>query len=957
MTLSLSPGVFAWLILRDVAEHQALLSTRALPAVAAAHALVEASGQLVAMGPALQRINNADAFARQKVEFARLREQVNKLLFDTIDRQSERDHTSALRTEITNLLGDLGRQEKLVAERLPLASGFEASVEQTMGAAKDLTELSETFVSNALALSLAVIADLYKPRASESQADTRFDMLDQLAERDIYNLQKMFELRLAASQIGLVANKFRTAAGSEEVAQIVDDYRTYVDTISRRVSGVTDPTRRQQAETYLETIRGSFRAGAPYGGLVGARLRLLTIAAQSDGLAQTAERSAEAARGIALDLLKDAQASSGAAAVRGEIAVTLGLVILVFSTIVAFGGSAYVVWVLVERRLVRPLDDVTRALEKLSDGDLTVDVDVDSTPDLHQLARAFRVFRDESGRRRRLELEQAATNAELRRHRHDLQQLVHEQTALLEAANQKLQIEAEEHSAARTRAEAASKAKTEFLAVMSHEIRTPMTGTIGMIDLLSSTALSPQQEQWLAGARRSSGALLRVLDAILAYSRAEASEPTLDVAPVDLRTLVEGSAASMRSAAEAKGLAFDLEIDPDLWPLHSCDEGKIHQILSNLLGNAIKFSHDGEVRLEVHVIRDDRGSQLVRFDVIDKGVGIPSEQIERIFDPFTQADHSITRRFGGTGLGLAISRKLAAIMGGTVSVASTSGQGSTFSLTLPLEQAEGVPASLDTGADVEAPLTETGRLVLLIEDDETTRIVAATYLERLGHEVLATCDGLSAERLVETHRPDIIVTDVSLPDIEGPVVVDRLRRRLAAPELPAVCMSAHVFLDDIERVMAEGINAFVAKPLSPSALQDAIASALAGANQTYAREAFDADLAALGPTTIASLIEVARDTMTSRLAALDAAGSAGDLGSVRRIAHQIRSTAGALNLNRLSHAAKRLEYYEPGATDDQLSFLIRECSSAWRAGLTAVERHLPTAGAASALQGTAVHDR
>lgn len=198
-----------------------------------------------------------------------------------------------------------------------------------MGAAKDLTELSETFVSNALALSLAVIADLYKPRASEAQADTRFDMLDQLIERDIYNLHKMFELRLAASQIGLVANKFRTAAGSEEVAQIVDDYRTYVDTISRRVSGITDPTRRQQAETYLKTIRASIRAGAPYGGLVGARLRLLTIAAQSDGLTQTAERSAEAARGIALDLLKDAQASSGAAAVRGEIAVTLGLVILV----------------------------------------------------------------------------------------------------------------------------------------------------------------------------------------------------------------------------------------------------------------------------------------------------------------------------------------------------------------------------------------------------------------------------------------------------------------------------------------------------------------------------------------------------------------------------------------------------------------------------------------------------
>ncbi|ACL58166.1 ATP-binding protein [Methylobacterium nodulans] len=954
-SLSLTPGLFAWLILRDVAETQTLLSARALPAVVTAQSMVESSDQLVAMGPALRRVNDPVEFERQKTDFARLRDQIRRLLTREGEPVTGSSHTSRLKYEIESLLSDLERQEALVAERLPLAARFENVVGQTMDAARNLTELSETFVSNAHALSLALIADLYKPKDPKLEDEAKLEMLDQIVERNIYNLQQMSELRLAASQIGVVVNKFRYASKAIEVSDIRTEYLAYIETITRRVTGIADPTRRQQAKSYLEALRNAISDNAPDGGLAGARSRIVAIGAQSDNLARTAERSADATRTIAADLLKAAQASSAAAASRGESAVTWGFIILIMSTVAAVGASGFVVWLLVERRLVRPLEEVTLALERLSDGDVDVDVDIRGAPELQQLGRAVVVFRDESKRRRMLEVEQAETNLELLRHRRDLQQLVREQTAMLEAANELLRIEAVEHAAARTRAEAASRAKTEFLAVMSHEIRTPLTGMIGMMDLLSSAELKPEQARWLDGARRSSAALLRVLDSILSYGRAETSEIALDIEPVDVRTLVEGVGALMQPVAEAKGLCLELEVDPDLWPLHRADDGKIQQIIVNLVSNAIKFSERGVVRVEVVALDEDQDFQSVRFDVNDMGVGVPSDQLERIFEPFAQADNSITRRYGGTGLGLAISRRLAALMGGEVSAVSEPGRGSTFSLTLRLERAERY--HYDAARRERGIEPVQSRQVLLIEDDEATRIVASTYLERLGHEVIAACDGASAVEALEQFRPDIIVTDVSLPDFDGPEVVARLRERLGDPHLPAVCMSAHVFPDDVERFVSLGMNAFVAKPLSPIALSGAMASALNSSSLAHHHEAFAADLAALGPAVMASLIEAARNTMPARLDALDRALAEGDGDNLRRLAHAIQSTAGSLNMSRLLESAQRVERSGAGPGDGELSRLVAECRLAWDAGLKAIESQVQAAQSAPRTQATAAPDR
>ncbi|WP_395450107.1 ATP-binding protein [Aminobacter sp. UC22_36] len=473
---------------------------------------------------------------------------------------------------------------------------------------------------------------------------------------------------------------------------------------------------------------------------------------------------------------------------------------------------------------------------------------------------------------------------------------------------------------------------------MSHEIRTPMTGMLGMMRLLAETRLGPTQREHLSVAASSGEALLGILNAILDYSKVETGNVAIDKVDFDLGKLVSGVVAFMRPMASEKGLELSLEIDPRLSPAFNADAGKIRQILFNLVSNAIKFTEHGHVLVDVKVAANRKGMQTLRLAVSDTGIGISPERQQDVFQPFTQMDASITRRFGGTGLGLAISREFARLMDAELSVASQPGAGSMFALDMPLRKAKAAGLSADKQHRARKTMPSACN-ILVVEDDDATRLVSTTILSNAGHHVKAVSSGYLALEAIGDFRPDLVVMDVSLPGIDGIETMNRIRQALSAPDLPVVAMSAHVFKTDIERYLDAGVDAFVAKPIVHAQLLDAVAS-LGGRpirSADHAEAAFDlaacqADVDALGSETVRRLHRIAHDSLPRRFQSMRDALKSGDREALRDLAHATRSTAGSLGFPRLLKAAEALEAAAAQAPSSALRRIVDACEQAFAEG-------------------------
>ena len=395
----------------------------------------------------------------------------------------------------------------------------------------------------------------------------------------------------------------------------------------------------------------------------------------------------------------------------------------------------------------------------------------------------------------------------------------------------KLQHEVESHAEARRKAELASLAKSAFLATMSHEIRTPMTGMLGMLRILRDGRLDAEQRRHLATASGAGEALLGILNSILDYSKIESGKVEPNAEPFRLSDALMGVIDLMRPAAAENGLRLEVVIDEKLAPWLIGDSGKIRQIVFNLVSNAIKFTPHGEVRVDAKVLASDTKVQTIAISVKDTGIGIAPDQLEQVFDPFTQSDVSVTRRYGGTGLGLAISRGIAEALNGRLDVKSVPGRGSTFTLTLTLSKTDAPGHVADEQGAISRPAP---RRILVVEDDEATRQIAAHFLGQLGHSVATVKDGHAAFAACAAFAPDIVLMDISLPDMDGITTARRLRESSSRSRLPVIAMSAHVFREEVDHYLASGMDAYVAKPLSPEALSQAIA-AVSGAHRTRRR--------------------------------------------------------------------------------------------------------------------------
>jgi PAS domain S-box-containing protein len=377
-----------------------------------------------------------------------------------------------------------------------------------------------------------------------------------------------------------------------------------------------------------------------------------------------------------------------------------------------------------------------------------------------------------------------------------------------------------ELAGARDAAEAASRAKTTFLANMSHELRTPMSGIMGMTDLALRRATDPVQAEYLAKSAQASRHLLAIINDILDLSRIEAGRLDLDPQDFDVRQLVEETLRMQEAAARAKGLAITVQIDPALPERLNADPLRLRQILLNYVGNAIKFSERGEIRVRVGASAIDRDGMTLRMEVEDEGIGIPPEHQPHLFQPFMQADQSTTRVYGGTGLGLAISQRLAHALGGDVGCRSTPGQGSMFWMTARVTHASpaDAPATVVEAPDLARLRTFGGRRILLADDQPVAQEVVRLLLEAAGLPTDVVANGAEAVERAATGNYALVLMDVHMPVMDGLEATRAIRRLPQCAELPIVAMTAAVFDVDRERCIAAGMDAHLAKPVSPEDL-------------------------------------------------------------------------------------------------------------------------------------------
>ena len=465
--------------------------------------------------------------------------------------------------------------------------------------------------------------------------------------------------------------------------------------------------------------------------------------------------------------------------------------------------------------IIGPLRNLARVCEAIANGDLDQDVRATTNDEVGHLAQAFAVML----RRLRDYRRQADLS------RHGLEERVASRTRELRQATTKAENLAANAETLATKAEAASRAKSQFLANMSHEIRTPMNGVLGMSELLTDTTLTREQRQFTDTIRNSADALLGVINDILDFSKIEAGKLALEASEFNPRDVVDGVAALLAGRAQQNGVEFICSVDDDVPVTVVGDTTKLRQILTNLVGNAVKFTTEGEVETRVSVVEEQGDTATLRVTVRDTGIGIAPNAIAHIFDGFVQADGTTTRQYGGSGLGLTIAKSLTEMMGGEMSVESQVGEGSTFSFTAGVQRADD---QRDSPRGAPNPLA--GRHVLVVEDNATNRTILQKQVQSwdMPCEIAETAeDALTLLHAAADggRRYDVALVDMKLPGMNG---LELARTIKADPSLASVTLVMLTSLDERPPESDDGTAAGIARTLVKPVPQRDLYSCLTG---------------------------------------------------------------------------------------------------------------------------------